>query len=99
MLRRLLRDGRGAVRVAVALLAVIAILPELDLPRQLVAAATRLADLALIAALGWMLTRKVAAIFDAWLDRAWTGEEDWVTRRRRTQLVVFRRLAISAGVT
>lgn len=99
VLRRLLRDGRGAVRVAVALLALIATLPELGLPRQLVTAATRLADLALIAALGWMLTRKVAAIFDAWLDRSWTGEEDWVTRRRRTQLVVFRRLAVSAGVT
>ncbi|WP_431271292.1 mechanosensitive ion channel family protein [Dankookia sp. P2] len=99
VLRRLVRDGRGGVRVAVALLALIAILPELDLPGQLVRTATRLADLALIAALGWVLTRKVAALFDAWLDRAWTGEEDWVTRRRRTQLVVFRRLAISAGVT
>lgn len=31
--------------------------------------------------------------------RSWTGEEDWVTRRRRTQLVVFRRLAVSAGIT
>jgi hypothetical protein len=58
-----------------------------------------LALLALIAALGWVLMRKVAAIFDAWLDRAWTGEEDWVTRRRRTRLVVFSRLAVSAGVT
>ncbi|HEY0419566.1 MAG TPA: mechanosensitive ion channel domain-containing protein [Acetobacteraceae bacterium] len=99
VLRRLLRDGRAAVRVAVALLALIGILPELDLPGQLVRAATGLADLALIAALGWLLTRKVAAIFDAWLDRAWTGEEDWITRRHRTQMVFFRRLAIAAGVT
>ena len=99
VLRRILTDGRGAVRVAVALLALRSVLPELDLPRQLVVAATRAADLALIASLGWMLTRKVAAIFDSWLDRSWTGEEDWMTRRRRTQLIVFRRLAISAGVT
>ena len=66
--------------------------------RELVVAHTRVTDFVLIAALGCMLTRKVGAIFDSWLDRSWTGEEDWVTRRRRTQLIVFRRVAVSAGV-
>lgn len=53
VLGRVLSDGRGAVRVAVALFAIRGVVPELDLPRQLVKAATRAADLALIAALGW----------------------------------------------
>ena len=84
VLRRILTDGRAAVRVVIALFALRAVLPELDLPRQLVVAATRAADLALVVALGWMLTRKVAAAFDSWLDRDWTEEDDWTARRRRT---------------
>lgn len=36
-----------------------------------------------------MLTRKMAAIFDSWLGRSRTGEEDWIVRRRRTQLIAW----------
>lgn len=98
VLRRVLRDGRGALRLAVALLAVLAVVPALDLPGNVADFILRAAGLTLIAALGWALTRKVAAIFDAYLERGPEGEETLVARRRRTQLIVFRRLAVSAGV-
>lgn len=98
VLRRVLRDGRGALRLAAALLAVLAVVPALDIPGNLSDFIRRAAGLTLIAALGWALTRKMAAIFDAYLERDQGGEDSLVARRRRTQLIVFRRLAVSAGV-
>jgi small-conductance mechanosensitive channel len=98
VLCRVLGYGRGAVLVAVALTAVQLALPMVDLPRQATAAASRVAELGLVVALGWALTRKVAAVFDAYMDGELGENADWLERRRRTQLIVFRRLAVSAGV-
>ena len=62
-------------------------------------AASRAAALGLVVAIGWALTRKVAAAFDAYLEGELGENADWLQRRRRTQLIVFRRLAVSAGIT
>jgi small-conductance mechanosensitive channel len=40
----------------------------------------------------------VAAIFDAYMQGELGENADWLERRRRTQLIVFRRLAVSTGV-
>ncbi|MCO6418235.1 mechanosensitive ion channel family protein [Siccirubricoccus sp. KC 17139] len=98
VLRQVLCQGRSALAVAVGLLAVQAALPAVELPGALAAAAERLTALALVAALGWALTRKVAAVFDAYLEGNAGADENWLIRRRRTQLIVFRRLAIAAGL-
>ncbi|MBL6079170.1 mechanosensitive ion channel [Belnapia sp. T18] len=99
LLRRILADGRGAVRVTIALLAVEVALPAVDLPTAAEQAASRAAALGLVVAIGWALTRKVAAAFDAYLEGELGENADWLQRRRRTQLIVFRRLAVSAGIT
>ena len=98
VLRRVIGNGRRAVRIAGALLAVEIALPNLDLPRQAVEATARLAGLGLVAAVGWALTRKVAAVFDTYMDGELGENADWLERRRRTQLIVFRRLAVTTGV-
>ena len=98
VLGRVLIYGRGAVLAAVALVAMQAALPAVELPRQAAAAISRMAALGLVVALGWALTRKVAAVFDAYMDGELGENADWLQRRRRTQLIVFRRLAVSAGV-
>lgn len=99
VLRRVLRDGRPPVAVALALLAMLVALPASGLPEATAAAVNRGLGLALTGAIGWVLTRKVAAAFDAYLDKARReGRDNLLARQRRTQLVVFRRLAISAGI-
>ncbi|MBL6458117.1 mechanosensitive ion channel [Belnapia sp. T6] len=98
VLQRVMVDGRSAVRVAVALLAIQAALPEVDLPTEASRAASRAAALGLVVALGWAATRKVAAVFDSYMVEELGENADWLQRRRRTQLIVFRRLAVSAGV-
>jgi small-conductance mechanosensitive channel len=98
LLRRVLADGRGAVQAAIALLAVEVTLPAVDLPTAAEQAASRVAALGLVVAIGWALTRKVAAVFDACLEGPLGENADWLQRRRRTQLIVFRRLAVSTGV-
>ena len=98
VLGRVLGYGRAAVLIAIALIAVQIALTMVELPRQAAAAASRVAELGLVVALGWALTRKVAAVFDAYMDGELGENADWLVRRRRTQLIVFRRLAVSAGV-
>ncbi len=98
LLSRVLADGRGAVQAAIALLAVELALPAVDLPTAAEQAASRAAALGLVLAIGWALTRKVAAVFDAYLEGELGENADWLQRRRRTQLIVFRRLAVSTGV-
>jgi small-conductance mechanosensitive channel len=99
VLRRVTQGARTPLRAVVALLAILAVLPEAGLTSAAVAAGTRLLDLALAGALGWTITRMVAAIFDAYLDRARTASEDeFHARRRTTQLTVFRRFTIVAGI-
>jgi small-conductance mechanosensitive channel len=60
--------------------------------------ADNLLSLALTVAFGWSITRMLAAAFDARLEGAVPGDEEVALRRRRTRLVVFRSLAVSAGV-
>ncbi|WP_090664743.1 mechanosensitive ion channel family protein [Belnapia rosea] len=98
VLRRVIADGRIAVQISVALIAVEVALPTVDLPTAAEQAASRAAALGLVAAIGWAMTRKVAAIFDAYMEGDLGEDADWLQRRRRTQLIVFRRLAVSAGV-
>ncbi|WP_149539209.1 mechanosensitive ion channel family protein [Siccirubricoccus phaeus] len=98
VLHQVLAQGRPSLAVAAALLAVQAALPAVELPGPLFAAADRLTALALVGALGWSLTRKVAAVFDAYLDGDAGADANWLIRRRRTQLTVFRRLAVAAGL-
>ncbi len=99
VLRRVTQGARTPLRAVVALLAILAVLPESGLTNAGIAAFTRLLSLALAAALGWTLTRMVAAVFDTYLDRARTATEDeFHARRRTTQLTVFRRFAIVAGI-
>ena len=99
VLRRVLRDGRLPVAVSLALLAMLAALPASGLSNVTIGYLDRGLGLALTGALGWTLTRKAAAVFDAYLDRAQRlGDSDLPARQRRTQLVIFRRLAVSTGV-
>jgi small-conductance mechanosensitive channel len=99
VLKRVLQDGRVAVRVTVALFAAVAVLPAADLPGATTAWLDRILGLLLAGALGWALTRKTGALFDAYIDLSRSGgENDLLMRRRRTQLVVFRRFAVSAGL-
>ena len=98
VLQRVIGDGRAAVRVAVMLLAVRLALPEVDLPRQAVEVVSRIATQGMLLAIGWALTRKVAAVFDVYMERDLGLDADWLERRRRTQLIFFRRLATSTCV-
>jgi hypothetical protein len=99
VLARVLAAGRRSVALALALLATLVALPAAGLPEAALPYIGRGLALALTGALGWALTRKVAAIFDAYIarSRAMAGD-DLLARRRRTQLVVFRRVAVTAGV-
>jgi small-conductance mechanosensitive channel len=99
VLRRVLGDGRLPVAVSLALLAMMAALPASGLSNVTVFYFNRAFGFLFTGALGWALTRKVAAVFDAYIDRARRlGDGDLASRRRRTQLVIFRRLAVSAGM-
>jgi small-conductance mechanosensitive channel len=85
--------------VSLALLAMLAVLPASGLSNVTVGYFGRGIGVAFTGALGWALTRKVAAVFDAYIDRARRlGRRRPFRARRRTQLVIFRRLAVSAGV-
>jgi small-conductance mechanosensitive channel len=99
VLIRVLLAGRRSVATSLALLAMLAALPAAGLDETVRGHLGRGITLALTAALGWALTRKVTAVFDAYIDRsrAMAGD-DLLARRRRTQLVVFRRVAVTAGV-
>jgi small-conductance mechanosensitive channel len=99
VLRRVLHDGRVPVAVALALLAMLATLPVSGLSNVTVGYFSHGLGVAFTGALGWTLTRKTAAVFDAYLDRERRqGEDDLPARRRRTHLVIFRRLAVFVGV-
>ena len=99
VLHRVVRRARGPLRLVAALLTLLAALPEAGLSNSAVATASRFAGLALVGALGWTVTRMLAAVFDAYLERAHiAGEDDFHARRRTTQLTVFRRVTIGAGV-
>lgn len=99
VLRRVLSDGRAPVAVSLALLTMMAVLPASGLSNVTVGYFGRGLGVLFTGALGWALTRKIAAVFDAYIDRARRlGDGDLSARRRRTQLVIFRRLAVSAGV-
>ncbi len=99
VLRRVMRGGRGPLRLVAALLALLAVLPEAGLTATTTAALSQLLGLALAGGLGWTITRLLAAVFDAFLDRAHAaGEADFHARRRTTQLTVFRRLTVAAGI-
>jgi small-conductance mechanosensitive channel len=78
---------------------VLAALPASGLEKTAVNGLGRVVALALTAAIGWTLTRMVAAVFDVYIDRARAlGGTDFHARRRRTQLIVFRRVAVAAGL-
>ena len=99
VLRRVTQGARQPLRAVVALLGVLAVLPDAGLTNTAVGALSRILGLALAAALGWTITRMVAAIFDAYLDRAQAaGEDEFHARRRTTQLTVFRRITVVAGI-
>jgi small-conductance mechanosensitive channel len=96
---RVMRNGQRSVALGLMLLAVLAAMPLAGLPGGVHGEVARGLTLALTATLGWALTRKTAAIFDAYIDRSrQIGGETLQSRRRRTQLVIFRRLAVTTGV-
>jgi small-conductance mechanosensitive channel len=98
-LQALLAHGRMPARLAVALLVLDLMLPAARLEEAAGALADTALGLASMVALGWAATRKLGAAFDARLEAAApAGDEDLERRRKRTQLIVFRRLALAAGV-
>jgi small-conductance mechanosensitive channel len=98
VLLAVLRRGRLPLRLTVVLLVLDLALPAAGFNEATGTMAHSLLGLALAVALGWTITRKVAAAFDVQLEGALPGDEDLALRRRRTQLAVFRRMAVSAGV-
>ena len=98
VLLAVLRRGRQPLRLTIILLVLTLVLPVAGFSEATGAMLENLLGLALVVALGWTITRKVAAAFDVQLEGALPGDEDLALRRRRTQLAVFRRLAVSAGV-
>jgi small-conductance mechanosensitive channel len=98
MLWRVLHDARPALRLTLVLLVLVAALPAAQLNAGATALASNLLSLALTIALGWSGTRMAGAAFDAQLEGEVSGDEDVGPRRRRTRLIVFRRLAVSAGI-
>ncbi len=98
VLLAVLRRGRRPLRLTVVLLVLDLALPAAELEEATAAMVENLLGLAVAVALGWTITRKVAAAFDVQLEGALPSDDDLVLRRRRTQLAVFRRLAVSAGV-
>ncbi|HYZ35072.1 MAG TPA: mechanosensitive ion channel domain-containing protein [Crenalkalicoccus sp.] len=98
VLRHVLRAGGWPQAAAVGLLAALAALPASGLGGAATAAIGHAIGLTLTAVIGWMLTRMLGAAFDIYLERAGqAGEGDIHARRRRTQLVVFRRVVVSAA--
>ncbi len=98
VLLALLRRGRRPLRITVVLLVLDLALPGVGLDEATAGWADSLLGLAVAVAVGWTITRKVAAAFDVQLEGALPSDEDLLLRRRRTQLAVFRRMAVSAGV-
>jgi small-conductance mechanosensitive channel len=99
VLWRALHSGGWPQRATFALAAVLAALPASGLEKTAVNGLGGVVALALTAAIGWTLTRMVAAVFDVYIDRARAlGGTDFHARRRRTQLIVFRRVAVAAGL-
>jgi small-conductance mechanosensitive channel len=98
ILWRVLQAARPPLRVTLVLLALIAALPAAQLNATFTQTASNLLSLAETIALGWSVTRMAAAAFDAQLDGEVPGDEDVGLRRRRTRLIVFRRMAIITGV-
>ena len=98
VLLAVLRRGRQPLRLTVILLVLNLVLPVAGFTETTYALLESLLGLALVVALGWTITRKVAAAFDVQLEGALPSDEDLALRRRRTQLAVFRRLSVSAGV-
>jgi small-conductance mechanosensitive channel len=100
VLWRITHDASRPLHVVAALMALLAVLPVSGLPNSAIANLSRLLDLALAVALGWTITRMATAIFDASLDRLReASQENFHARRRATQLTVFRRITIVAGIT
>ncbi|MGE0222438.1 MAG: mechanosensitive ion channel family protein [Acetobacteraceae bacterium] len=99
VLRRVVHDGRVPVAISLGLIAALTSLPTLPLANETLDFLARVIGLTLTATLGWAATRKVAAIFDAYLDGTQdVADTDFTARERRTQLVIFRRLAVSTGI-
>lgn len=88
------------LRVVVVPLALLAALPAVALPPQVDEAAARVLGILLVAAVGWALVRMTDAAFVVLLaNTVKAGESDVETRRRRTQLNLFRRLtALTIGL-
>lgn len=103
VLGRVIRAGRGPVRFTLIMATLLAIVPEYELAGKVADVLSRSLSLAFIGGLGWTVTAKVQAIFDAYLERTEHGESPLDRRRRRTKLTVFRRLttvgvlALTAG--
>lgn len=98
VLNALVLRGRRPLRLTVVLLVLNLVLPAAGLEEAEASLAGSVLGLALAVALGWTITRKAAAAFDVQLEGALPSDEDLVLRRRRTQLAVFRRLSVTAGV-
>ncbi len=97
MLERVLHAGHFSLQVGVVLMVLSLTLPVAGLAPENAALASNALGVVLTMSLGWTLTRKVAAAFDAKLDGDVPGDDDLARRRHRTQMVVFRRLAVAAG--
>ena len=98
VLWEVVHSGGRSQRVAVALLAMLLALPAAGLRQPVAEDLGRVLGVALTAAIGWVLTRMLAAVFDHYIEAARpAAETDFLARRRRTQLVVFRRIAVAEG--
>lgn len=98
VLHAVLQRGRTPLRLTVMLLVLNIGLPAMGLTDDNAALVSNVLSIALTLALGWTITRKVAAAFDARLEGEAPGDADLELRRKRTQLIVFRRLAVAAAM-
>lgn len=100
LLRPLVQAGHWPQRLTVMLLAAGLALPGAGLAGAATAALDRVLSVAVAGALGWTITRKVAAAFDARLAALApeAGDADLSLRQQRTRLTVFRRVSVGLSV-
>lgn len=92
----LVRRGQGPTHWIFPLIAILAILPGLPLPRGLMSALEHIAGLALIAACGWMAVLFIEILSDVIAGRYRIDVSDNLTARRiQTQFQMIHRIAVT----
>jgi small-conductance mechanosensitive channel len=81
-------------QLAIVLLAISAAMPAVGFSAATEATTTRILGVVLVGAVGWMFARMIGAALEVAARGSVGGEADIDARRRRTQLSIFRRLAV-----